>query len=96
MAYLSMKDRAQQIREALKAAGIKRSEVGVTVMHYTALKLQLKVEASTLDMQAVFNASEGHESIDRCEATGEILSGGNTFVFVRALTGCLLNRSEFN
>lgn len=59
MAYLKMTDRAKMIREALKAAGIKRSEVGVTVMHYTALKLQLKVEAASLDMQAVFEASEG-------------------------------------
>lgn len=75
MTYLTSKEKAKEIRAQLKAAfpGIK---------FWVTSKDSINI--SWIDgptRQAVENIANQYQSIARCEATGDILRGGNTYVF---------------
>jgi len=67
----------KQIREAIPE--LKHKDLSVRLEHYTAYQIDVKKVVPLSKVEAVANQ---YESIDRCEHSGEILSGGNTFVFV--------------
>ena len=71
---------AQNLRAALKAAGYKASAISVRSRH-GSLNVAIKDKAIALDN--VEEIANGFSNVRRCEASGEILSGGNTFVFVQ-------------
>ena len=67
----------ERARLALKAAGIK----GVTVRK-DGSALSFTIREVGVSIAAVEKVAGSFESISRCEASGEILCGGNTFVDV--------------
>jgi hypothetical protein len=70
---------AQALRAALKAAGFNARRVTVR-QSYSSLYVSLRdAGASLSEVEAIANK---FSVVSRCEATGEILSGGNTFVNV--------------
>ena len=71
---------AKQIREALKAAGIKARSVSVRARH--GITVDVRIKDPGVSLRKVEAIAKGYESISRCEYSGEILSGGNTFVSV--------------
>ena len=71
---------AQKLRAALKAAGYKPSAISVRNPR-GSLNVAIKDKAIPLD--AVKEIARSFESVSRCHVSGEILCGGNTFVFVK-------------
>lgn len=71
---------AARIRSNLKAAGIPAKAVSVRSRHTGSVEVVVKSLA--VDFRKVKEIAQQEENIRRCEATGEILSGGNTYVFV--------------
>lgn len=75
------KEKAQAIRKNLKAAhGYTARQVSISCSRGSAINITIK--CPLVKKHLVEAAAKGYESIDRCKFSGEILSGGNTFIFV--------------
>ena len=72
--------KADELRAALKVAGIKANQVTVK---YDGSTLRVTVRDAAVSISAVEEIANGFEKVSRCHATGEILCGGNTYVDVR-------------
>jgi len=71
--------KANQIKSYLKENGIDTKHVRIT----TKSSINVKLLDPKLDYEKIDTLlKEKYEFYQRCESTGEILSGGNTFVFV--------------
>lgn len=68
-----------QVRNEVKALGLTRSDVSISVDVH---RVRIQAKHENVDLKKVQDAVGKYESYDRDEMTGEILSGGNTFVFV--------------
>lgn len=77
-------DKAKEIRKELKNMGINARMVSVTTRDagYEE-RIDIKIKSPAVDIEKVKAVALHFEEIDRDERTGEILAGGNTFVFVR-------------
>ncbi len=74
-------EKTKEIRQRLKKEfGYTSRQVSVKTRHYSSIDITIK--DAGVNYKAVKEIAESHEKIDRCEQTYEILSGGNTFVFV--------------
>lgn len=81
--YLSTTDRAAIIRKALKDRGWNSRKVSVTSSSYSmGSSIRVVIRDVTIPKAAVEAIANEHEKIDRCQYSGEILSGGNRYVFV--------------
>ena len=78
---MGMSNAAQHIRNDLKAAGFKLKLFSVRSSKTGSVTVEIR-DASIAKSRITEIASR-HEHIDRDNATGEILAGGNTFVTVR-------------
>lgn len=79
---LSTTDRSAAIRQALKNLGISSRQVSVKTDYYSmGSSIRIKIKDASISSALVEKIANEHESIDR-DASGEILSGGNRFVFV--------------
>lgn len=72
---------ADKVREAIKGLGYNSRQVSVRKDNGTSVEVRIK--DVTVDFEAVDRAAHQFEKVDRCEYSGEILCGGNTFVFVQ-------------
>ena len=71
---------ADRMRAALKAAGFKTTQVSVRSPHYGSYNVTIRsADVSILKVEEIVGS---FEKIDRCQASGEILLGGNTYVDV--------------
>lgn len=77
-------ERVVAIRQALKEHGYNNRKVGVRYDGYT---IWLTIKDLAIDIKEIEQLAKGYESYERDEFTGEILSGGNTFVFVNYAYG---------
>lgn len=92
---LSTVEAAKEIRESLKAAGIKRSQVSVRSHLYSlGSTIRVKVKDPNLDLLVVQKVAAGYRRVHRDERTGDILSGGNRFVDVVYDRDALVERSK--
>ena len=76
-----MSNTAQKIRNDLKAAGYALRAFSIRSCRSGSVTVEIK-DLSILK-SAITPIACAHEKIDRDEASGEILAGGNTFVTVR-------------
>jgi hypothetical protein len=74
-----MTQEAKEIRKELKALGIKPSQVSVT-SDYSSVNVRIK--DLSINIEPIKTIAKKYESVRYCEYSQEILSGGNTFVFV--------------
>ena len=77
-------ERVVAIRQALKEHGYNNRKVGV---RYDGYAIWLTIKDLAIDIKEIEQLAKGYESQERDEFTGEILSGGNTFVFVNYAYG---------
>ena len=77
-------ERIAAIRQALKEHGHSSRKVGV---RYDGYAIWLTIKDLDIDIKEIEQLAKGYESYERDEFTGEILSGGNTFVFVNYAYG---------
>lgn len=68
-----------QIKKELKEAGIPTKNISVRL---NSCSIRVSISDLSIDAEKVEALVNKYESIDRCERTGEILQGGNTFVLV--------------
>ena len=79
----STTDRAAQIRAAFKAKGWTSRDISVRAEYYSmGSSIHVVIKNPDVPFEPVERAANEHERIDRCEYSGEILSGGNRFVHV--------------
>jgi hypothetical protein len=74
------KQKAAEIRKQLKTLGYSARDVSVRSDHNS---LDITIRRNGLNVKAIRDIANSFENIRRCEASGEILSGGNTYVFIR-------------
>ena len=78
----STRDHAQEIRDELKIKGWNSRKVSVRVHSYSGgSSIYVTVRDPAVPFAEVKEIAERCQVIRRCEVTGEILSGGNRFVF---------------
>ena len=77
-------ERVVAIRQALKEHRYNNRKVGV---RYDGYAIWLTIKDLAIDIKEIEQLAKGYESYERDEFTGEILSGGNTFVFVNYAYG---------
>lgn len=76
-------DRAAQIRATLKAKGWSSRLVSVRSESFSmGSAICVEIKSADVPIQAVKAIAQQHERIDRCEFSGEILSGCNRYVSV--------------
>lgn len=74
-------ERTKEIRTKLKKAhGITSRQVSVRTRHGSSINVD--INDPEVDIKEVENIAKGYENYQRCHVTGEILGGGNTFVFI--------------
>lgn len=81
---LSNREISKAIQEKLKAAGVPRAAYSIRVRdcgYSNSVRIDVKDLAVSID--DVKRIALHYQSIDRDERTGEILEGGNTYVFVQ-------------
>lgn len=101
MTYISAADAAKTIRTNLKKLyGITSRQVSVRSDSFSGgSSIDIAINDPAVDAKEVKNLANGHESISRCEASGEILSGCNRYVSVgyssKAADAEYASRKEF-
>lgn len=73
------KERLASIRKELKEHGYNNRRVGVS---YDGYAIRLNIKELAIDKKEIENIAMKYENYSRDERTGEILSGGDTFVIV--------------
>lgn len=75
---------AKQIRQAIKAQlGYNSRQVSVrNSPGGLSTRIDINVKSLDIPLEPIENLTRQYKSVDRCEYTGEILSGGNTYIFV--------------
>ena len=74
---------AKEIKAAIKAEYPQLQRVGVTTDNGTDTSFCVSVPLEYKDLKSELRAfCHQFEHIDRCEVTGEILGGGNTYVSI--------------
>ena len=77
-------EKAAQLRKELKAHGWTSRDISVRAKSCTySSAIDVVVKRADIDIGKVKELAMEYESISRCEYSGEILSGGNTYVEVR-------------
>lgn len=80
---LSTTDRAAVIRAALKTKGWTSRDVSVKSHYYSmGSSIYVVIKNHTVPLSVVEEIANQHERIDRCQISGEILSGCNRYVSV--------------
>ena len=82
--YKDIKEKAKELRAILKKEmGVNAKQVSVksSCCGYSD-KLDIKIKDLTVNKNKVEELANTFDKVDRCEASGEILQGGNTYVFV--------------
>lgn len=81
---------AADIRAALAKAGFGRAEVSVrSSSGSTSSSVRVSIRKARVPLERVEKIADQFEKVDRDQATGEILCGGNTYVFVDYQSGAL-------
>ena len=83
--YQSPAEAAAEIRGKLKKLyGITSRQVSVRAKSFSmGSSLDVTINDPAVDIREVRNVADSKEKIDRCQYTGEILSGGNRYLDVR-------------
>lgn len=76
---MTTKERVQAIRNTLKSNGYSNRQIGVT----NDGAIWVTIKDSNIKLEDIENLVKKYEYYYTDKATGEILSGGNTFVFVQ-------------
>ena len=81
--YLSITEKAAIVRKSLKEIGITSKQVSVKSAYcgYSD-KLSITIKDLTVNKETVEKVAKQFEEYERDERSGEILEGGNTYVFI--------------
>lgn len=82
--YKTTADHARELRQLLKKRyGWTGRQVSIRTDNYSlGSSIRVEIKDGSIPLPLVTELAEDHESIRRCEITGDILSGGNRYVSV--------------
>lgn len=81
---MNTEERIQAIRARLKEMGLTRRQVTARKQYYSlGSSITVTVNDPDVDYEEIREEIQKFEKVDRCEITGEILNGGNCYVFVK-------------
>lgn len=82
--FESTAEKAKKLRDWYKAnLKLNRNDVSVKKMHEGCLRVEMKNPNLSIETKdKIYKKAKGYEDIRRDEYTGEILLGGNDYVFV--------------
>lgn len=76
--------KANDLKKALREAGINTKKITINKRCGTLSRsFHVRISDESIDTEVVNKVLAPFNSIRRCEATGEILGGGNTFILVQ-------------
>lgn len=80
---MTTKELATTIRGELKAAGYSSKEVSVKAgaARYDT-RIDITIKNAAIPMTTIEGVAKKYEKIDRCQYSGEILAGCNTYIFI--------------
>lgn len=88
MEIRSAKEIATIIRGELKAAGHNSRKVSVRSEHFGISDgVNIQIKDPSVSLELVKSIAEPFESVRRCEITGDILGGGNTYISITDADG---------
>lgn len=87
-----MSSAARKIRNDLQAAGYRLHSFSIRTSRTGSVRVEIRDPA--IAREAVARIASRHEAVRRDEASGEILSGGNTFVTIAYASGALAGAGE--
>lgn len=93
---MTTKELRTAVNNEIKSLGLKRSDVSVSVKivgFEDAIRVQAKHE--DVDLALLDKTLKKFNKIDRCERSGEILSGGNVYLTILDVNGYTANWSKF-
>ncbi len=77
-------EKAKAIRTALKEAGFNQKQISVKKQFGgDSVAFYVTIRDANIDKSKIENIVNKFKSIDRDEITGEILAGGNDYVFIK-------------
>lgn len=89
-------ERANEIRARLKALKINSKKVSVRIERFAGGSgINVKIKDAIIDEKVVAKIAYDYQRIDRCEFSGDILSGCNVYVEVRDVDGMTINPYKF-
>lgn len=93
--YLSNAELSKAIQERLKKAGIEKKSYSISAKNSgSSTSVAIKVKNLAVRIGKVESIAKGYESYEVDQANGEILQGGNTFIFVSYDRDVLDNESQ--
>lgn len=83
IADMTADERVKAIRAELKAHGYNSRRIGVTLKYagYSSV-INVTIKELAIDKKEIENIADKYKFFERDERTGEILSGGNTYIRV--------------
>lgn len=73
------------VKKQIKEAGYSLRQVSVRKDGGLDTALEITIRCAKVDRNVIDRIAKGNEDIDKCEASGEVLCGGNTYCFVRVM-----------
>jgi len=73
---------SKEVKEILKANGIDTKKISIRMQGYTDDCFLIKIKDENINIDDVKDIIKKYEIVDRDERTGEILAGGNQYIFV--------------
>ena len=87
---MTTKERAKAIRAALKAKGWSSKKISVRTHSYSlGASIYVTIKDASIPLKTVEKIAKDQQEIRRCQYSGEILGGGNTYVTVSYSSGAL-------
>lgn len=87
---MTTRETAKTIRVALKSNGWNSRKVSVRVRDLgISSAVDITIKCASVNPAKVREIVEGHQHIDRCEISGEILGGGNLYTSIDFAPGVL-------
>lgn len=79
--FKTTNDIAKDVRTELKEMGFNSRKISVRKNDCNVVLVTIKDES--IDREKIKQLANRHTDVDYCEKSGEMLAGGNTYVFVR-------------
>lgn len=79
--FKTTNDIAKDVRTELKEMGFNSRKISVRKNDCNVVLVTIKDES--IDREKIKQLAIRHTDVDYCEKSGEMLAGGNTYVFVR-------------
>lgn len=87
----------KKVNEAVKSLGLTKNDVSISVrVSRYSNKIETYAKHDKVDLKQLHQTLKTFKYVDRCEKSGEILAGGNTYVFVHDAQNRCANWSDFS